>query len=327
VLVLGSVSGLAPARGANDPDDTKVVARVGDRVLTVGAVERRLKMLTSAGLEALGGAPSEAPERLVEQVLSGELSAELAARARGLERTPEVQARTREILRQALDRALRVETLQTRPVTDAEIAEYYQVNRTRFEQPPRIRVWRILVDDAALAERVLADAKKTGEPIKWSELTRQHSVDKATNMRQGDLGFVRPDGSTDVPRVQVDPALFKAVETVKDGEFVPRVVPEAGKFAVVWRRGSVPAKSRSLADESGSIRQLLERRRVRVDDARKALVVKLRTERVKDEKPELLELVPADLVVDERPARTRPVPRARKPELSDPPEPGERGLR
>lgn len=329
LAALACVSGLAlgaDRRAHADERDARVVARCGDATLTVGAVERRLATLSGPELAALGGTRAEAPKRLVEQVLAPELAAEAAARARGFERSPRVADRTRELLRQALERALQAETRRERPVTDADVAAYYEANRQRFEQPPRIRIWRLLVNDEAQAARLLAEAKQAGTPSKWSELVREHSIDKATHMRQGDLGFVRPDGSTDVPRVRVDAALFEAAKDVQDGEFVPRPVAEAGKFAVVWRRGSLPQTSRTLAEESASIRQLLERRRT--DEARAALLARLRAEKVRGERPELLELVPEGVLAADRSPSARSELRAIPAQAgAAPPRATERGLR
>src|SRR5690606_33300409 len=76
-------------------------------------------------------------------------------------------------------------------------------------------------------------------------------------LRGGDVGFVQPDGKTDVPRVRVPPALFEAAAAVNDGEFVAEPVPEGEHFAVVWRRGSLPAVQSSAAAEAPRIRRLL----------------------------------------------------------------------
>lgn len=320
LVSLAFVTGLATAG-----DAATAVARAGDSVITVGQVERRLASMPPGQLASLGGNLASAPRRLVEQILVPEMQAELEAKARGLEQSPRVLDRTREILRQAMDAALKAEAHGEKPVTAQEVAAYFAENRSRFEQPKRVRIWRILVDDEALAKTIIADVKAKGEPTKWSELTRQHSIDKATNMRQGDLGFVRPDGSTDAVRVRVDPAVFQAAETVKDGEIVPRPVREAGKFAVIWRRGSLPAKSRTLQQEEPSIRQLLERRRV--DEARQAFLQKERAGKVRDEHPELLAQIP-DALIGERKPRPRPELRPQRPKIgATPPQPTESGQR
>lgn len=323
-LLFAALASLAaPSIAASD--SSQVVARCGEAALTLGAVERRLAELGSAQVAALGGPGADAPRRVIEQVLALELAAELEARARRLDENPRVRDKTRELLRQAMERAIAREALEKQPVTAAEIAAYYEANRARFEQPARVRIWRILVNEEALAQRLLAEAKKAGSPSKWSELTREHSIDKATHLRQGDLGFVRADGTTDVPRVMVAPALFTAAEAVKDGEIVPNPVPENGKFAILWRRGSLPKTSRSLSDETPSIRQLLERRRT--DAARKALLAKLRPERVKEEHQELLDLLPEGVLSPQTPRERLPATPHPAEAASATPSQTDRGLR
>jgi peptidyl-prolyl cis-trans isomerase C len=299
---------------------------VGNVPIPADAVRRRLATLSKAELGRLGKTPAESVRGLVEDVLAVELAAELEARARGLEKRDAIADRTSDVLRDALDRALAEEALRV-AVSDTDIAAYFEEHRSRFEQPARVRVWRILVDSEETARKVLEEAKQAGDTAKWSELARRHSIDKATNMRQGDLGFVRADGTTDVPRVQVDPAVYRAVEGLKDGELAPEPIALGGKFAVLWRRGSLPKKSRTLDEERTAIRRVLERRRV--DAARKELLVTLRRQHVTRERPELLELLPEGLLggdsttpVEASRASARPAEAG-----SIPPAPTDRGLR
>ncbi|MFO7181376.1 MAG: peptidyl-prolyl cis-trans isomerase, partial [Pseudomonadota bacterium] len=304
VSALLSASGLALAA-----DTAPVVARSGDAVITQADVERRL---ASTRLAPKAGAPDDPARRVLEEALIPELQASLEAKRRGIDKSPRVADRTREVLRQALERAVKQETLEKDPVTREQIRAYYEENRSKYEQPLRIRIWRILAPDQETARKVLEEVKKDGKPAKWSELARQHSVDKASSMRQGDLGFVRPDGTTDMPRVKVDPALYKAAAAAKDGEIVSTIVPENGKFAVLWRRGSLAANKRTLEQEEASIRNILERKRT--DEAMEKLRQSLRAEHVRDENPEPLAALPADLF-GKKPARTRPAGSARIPAL------------
>jgi len=284
-------------------DGSQVVVRVGELSLDVATVGRRFAALSGPERQALGETPAAALSRYVEGTLVPELLAAQAARTQGLDKTPRYADREREALRSAVEANLKQETLKAKPVSDQEVKAYFDANESRFKQPLRVRLWRILVDDAATAKAVLAEAKAAGTPTKWSELARDKSVDKATSLRQGDLGFVHPDGQTDVPRVRVDPALFKAAQTLKDGELATQPVAEGAKFAVLWRRGSLPAKARSLEQEKDSIRSLLERRRV--DEARTALLTQLRQDGARDVHPEPLAELPEGYFGG-RPARPKP---------------------
>lgn len=291
-------------------ESDEAVVRAGDATITRSAIEARLQRTPAAQLKGLGDASVPVAKRVVEQWMIPEALGKLEAERRGLEKSPRVADRVREILRQTLEKSLRTQVQADDPVKPDQIKAYYEANRSKYEQPARIRIWRILLADEAAAKAVLEEAKAANKPAKWSDLARERSLDKTTGLRQGDLGFVRADGTTDVPRMLVDAALFKAADQVKDGEIVPKPIPEGDKFAVVWRRGSLAATKRSIESESPAIRQLLERQRV--DAAMDALRTKLRQEHLKEEKPELLDSLPAQLFGEKLP-RPRPLPSARTP--------------
>jgi len=59
-----------------------------------------------------------------------------------------------------------------------------------------------------LAKRIIAESQGAGGPARWRNFARDNSLDAATKLRDGDLGFVRPDGSTETPQLRVDPLAF-----------------------------------------------------------------------------------------------------------------------
>lgn len=257
----------------------------------------------------------------MDTVLVRELLLASEADRRGLGETPSVKNRVREALRRGLADSMGAEA-RASGVPEDEIRAYYDANRDTFHQPTRIRIWRILVDDEALARRILSESRGTAGPEQWGKLAREHSVDEATKLRDGLLGFVRPDGTTDVPQVRVDPALYAAASKVKDGELVPGPVREQGRSAVVWRRGTLAETSLSLASQHDAIRDLILRERV------ERAVVRLREElRQRDVRDENAELITALPLPDA--ALALPTPRVLGPAASASPTPraGERGLR
>ncbi|HTQ07702.1 MAG TPA: peptidyl-prolyl cis-trans isomerase [Polyangiaceae bacterium] len=282
VLLLTSTA----ATTAFAADQSAVIVTVGNATMTEEAVSRRIAALPPYQLARYGKTASEQKKNFVEQVLVPEMLYGEEAKQRKLDETPGMQDRLREALRDALDRNLREEALAKDPVTDADIKQYYDENKARFETPKRLRLWRIQVADEATAKDIIAQSKGTDGPKHWADLARDKSLDKATAQRGGELGFVRQDGSTDVPRISVDPAVFAAADKVTDGALVPQPIKEGDRFSVIWRRGSVEASKRTVEEESTSIRQILERRRV--DKARQDLISQLRKDHVTEEHPELL---------------------------------------
>ena len=196
------------------------------------------------------------------------------------------------------------------------------MHRDDYEKPERIRISRILVDDDALARKILTEAKGTAGLDHWNEFARQSSLDAATKMRGGMLGFVYPDGRTESPQVAVDPALYAAAAKVRDGELVPEPVKEGAHLAVVWRRGTLPKLARTYESERDDIRMLLVR-----EHAEKTLATlkeDLRRSSLKDYDPEPLESLDVGDPVTPKPT---PRPSASGVTADPVPHPSERGLR
>jgi peptidyl-prolyl cis-trans isomerase C len=283
LLVLLACSAAGTALAA---DQSPTLITVGTATMSSAAVSRRLAALPAYQLARYGKTASEQKKNFVEQVLVPEMLYGEEAKQRKLDQSPALRDRLREALRDAVDRSVREDVLAKQPVTPDEIKQYYDENKARFETPKRIRLWRIQVADEATAKDILSQVKGTDGAKKWGDLAREKSLDKATAQRGGELGFVRADGSTDVPRIQVDPTIFTAADKVADGSLVPQPIHEGERWSVIWRRGSVEASKRTVEDETASIRQILERRRV--DKARQDLIAQLRKDHVTDEHPELL---------------------------------------
>ncbi len=265
----------------------KPVAQVGSEGVSAEALTRRLARIPDFQRSALGSTPDLLKRKVLENELIPDLLyAQEAARLK-LDAQPAAQQRTRELLREAMERQLRLETAAKSPVTSDDIRAYFEANRSRFETPRRIHIWRILSDDEALAKRIIAESKGVDGIQHWSQFARDNSLDKATHLRNGDLGFVHPDGNTDTPTLRVDAALFAAADKLSDGELAPEPLKEGLHFAVLWRRGSMKGVSRTVAQEENSIRQVLERKRV--EQARDELLGALRTKYLSVDNEALLE--------------------------------------
>lgn len=282
-LPLLSVSAFAADGGAP-------VVRAGNESADAPAVLRAFGRVPPFQLAELGVDDAARRRAVVEKLLVPELQGAAEARARGLHERPRTADRIRELHARAMDSELSRLAALNEPVTDADVQRYFDAHKERFETPRRVRIWRILVADEALAKRIIAESQGAGGPAKWRAFARESSLDAATKLRDGDLGFVRPDGQTDTPQLRVDSALFAAVEKLQDGQLSPEPLTVAGGFAVVWRRGSLPAISRTVAQEASAIRTLLTRERN--EGARKKLLVELREQRLRGLDAELLETLP-----------------------------------
>lgn len=316
VLLLGASTVLAAA--------PRPVAQVGSLPVGAEALTRRLAKLPDFQRAALASNPEQLKRKVLETELIPDLLYAQEATRLKLDAEPHAKQRTRELLRDALERQLRQETATQRAVTADEIKAYFEQNRSRFETPRRVHLWRILTDDEALAKKIIADSKGVDGIQRWSQFARESSLDKATHLRNGDLGFVHPDGNTDTPTLRVDPTLFAAADKLSDGELSHEPIKEGLHFAVLWRRGSMKGVSRTLAQEESSIRQVLERKRL--EQARDELLTTLRSRYLTLDNEALLETF--HFTSEGLPTRSAaPRPNHAPAAASQPPVPSERGER
>jgi peptidyl-prolyl cis-trans isomerase C len=257
---VSSVAALLLALGAAqawaDTPKDEAVARVGERRVTQAELERRLASMPHFQLRTFGRTASQITATVLEETVVPELLLDLEAERRQLKKEQDVAFRLRQLLSAELERTLQREAEEAGP-SEVEIARYFEEHRAELSVPRRVRVWRIVVENEALARKIIGETTGAGAVSRWSAFAREHSLDKATKDRDGELGFVRPDGTTDVPTVRVDPRYFAAVDQVRDGEVVPEPLQVYGHFAVLWRRGSLPAREALLETERHRIRARL----------------------------------------------------------------------
>ena len=303
------------------PEEVTVVARVGSRTITAADVSRRIAQLPPFQLRAFGRTPDEVRRAFVDKVMVREaLLAQGAVDAKLADRD-EVGERIRGVLRNATLGQVRAEAGGGGPVTDAEVKAYYEANATKYHAPARIQIWRIQVAKRDDAMAVLADLKKDPSPKHWNELAREQSLDRATNLRSGNLGFVAPDGTTTEAGVKVDPAILAAATKAKDGELLAAPVQDGERWSVIWRRNMMPAIDRDLATEAPLIKPILAHDRG--ETKARALVEKLRTNFLTDYNPDVVDMLEVSNTGDLQPVRRPGTMQARKPLNAQPiPAPG-----
>lgn len=274
---------------ADDGRRAKVALRAGAHTATVGEIEDRIAELPSWQAKTYGVGRDELVKAYVDQVIGRELLLVAGADARKIstqEPTKQLLLRTRST---ATLRALRKDLKSPEAIPAEDVKKFYEDNRTRFEQPERLNLWRILCKTRDEATTVIASAKKDLSIPKYNDLARDHSIDKATAFRGGNLGFVAPDGQSNEAGVKVDVALVKGVASLKDGDLAPDPIAEGPNWAVVWRRTSVAATKRSLEDAAPQIRTTLYRERTEANE--KKLIEELKKAKVKDYDPEPLKII------------------------------------
>jgi peptidyl-prolyl cis-trans isomerase C len=275
----------APSR-ADAPDTNLPVAHVGPRVITVADLQSALASVPPFQLASFGSSPDAAKRRYLDDVLVHDALLELGAKDAKLDERVDVRFRLERALSDATRRAVRAQLGPAATIPADDVRAYFEANRSHFDSPERYGIWRILCKTREDAQATLDAVQKDGSPTTFTKLAREKSIDKATYLRGGNLGFVGLDGTSNEAGLRVDPAVPKAAATVKDGELVPHPVEEGENFAVVWRRGTIGASHRTFEDAAAQIRETLWKERA--EAAEKKLEDDLRAQKVRDVNEDLL---------------------------------------
>ncbi len=277
-----SDSAVAADAGATDvalstAEMQQVLARVGDRTITVGDYVAALQHM-----DQFDRIQYSAPARrrvLLDEMIDVMLLAD-EAREKGYDEDPATQEEVRQILRDALLAKAREGAPAPADIPAPEVQAYYDAHRNDFRDPERRRVSAIVLTSAAAAASALQAAQK---PNAWGELVRARSVDPSAKHAgddvpldlAGDLGFVSPPGDARGVNARVPDEVRAAVfEIANVGEVLPRVVEAGGKFYVVKLESKSDARDRTLQDAERSIRVKLAQEKVRA--AEEAMLGELR---------------------------------------------------
>lgn len=303
------------------PDEVTIVARVGARTISAADVSRRLAQLPPFQLRAFGRSPDEVRRNFVDKVMVREALLAQGAVDSKLSDRDEVAERIRGVLRSAELARVRAEAGGDAPVTDAEVKQYYEANAAKYHAPARVQIWRIQVAKREEAAQLIAELQKDPTPKHWNDVARERSLDRATNLRGGNLGFVAPDGTTSEAGLKVEPSVLAAVSNAKDAELLAAPVQDGERWSVLWRRQSMKPVDRAFETEAPLIRPILVHERG--EAKARALVERLRAEHVTDLNPDVVDMLEVSSTGDLQPVRRPGTMQARRPLNAQPiPMPG-----
>jgi len=285
LLLTGGLTLVAASAFCADPN--AIVVQVGEHKVSVSELERRWQALPAFQRQALGTSAQSRLRTFIERWVVPDLLLLQSPCVPDVRTSSRAQAAQKAILQQSLATRLRSQTEKQTPVTEGDVKAYFVAHRDLFDKPERLRLFRILAADQKSAEELIQKLKNATTFDTWRDLAREKSLDLATRMRGGELGFVSADGKSDIVELQVNPALFAAAARLKDGEMAKQPINEGNKFAILWRRGHVAAEPATLAANEAAIVEHL--RQARAQTALDTLVSELKTKYVRDQRPEALE--------------------------------------
>jgi foldase protein PrsA len=140
-------------------------------------------------------------------------------------------------------------TEEASKVTDQDIQEYYEKNKSRFAQPERRDLRVVLTKTEAKAEQA-RNALNDGQP--WKQVVKEYSIDEASKAQAGLLPAVA--------KGQQDKALDDAVFDAKKGQLEGPVKTQFGWYVFEVDKVT-PASQQSLEQSKDTIRNLLRSER------------------------------------------------------------------
>jgi peptidyl-prolyl cis-trans isomerase C len=251
--------------GLPKEEAARILAKVGDRTITLGDYAAALERMNE--FDRMRYQAPEKRRELLNDMIEFELLA-IEARRQGLDKTPEVEETTRQVLRDALLADARKGMPGPGEIPATEVRAFYDAQRDNFREPERRRVSAIALKDKAEAEKLLPDAKKASQ-ADWGKLAQKHlegakPTPGAPVETAGDLGIVSAPGDPRGDNPRVPPEVRAAVFEIKGeiGTVLDRVVPAGGKFYLVKLAGRTAAHERSFAEAERSIRGKLFQQKI-----------------------------------------------------------------
>lgn len=192
--------------------DGPVVVSVGDGVMTVAEMERRIKAQPPSTQKRL--AEKAQLERFAQTQLRFELLAHEAI-ARGYHLDDEVQATLKKLIVQKLTRTAFNDKTKADALDDAALKTWFDAHPTAFDKPEMLRASMIFIpfgaDKAASKAKAEAVHKKAADPRlmhdrkAFAALVMSHSQDEASKRTSGDLRYLgRPDYERRVGKAGAD---------------------------------------------------------------------------------------------------------------------------
>jgi len=145
--------------------------------------------------------------------------------------------KVQQIIKKAVDKNINV--------TDAQVADFYNRNKTLFSTPPQVRARHILVKTKAEADSIEAKLHSGGN---FAALAQQYSTDPSSKAKGGDLGFFS--------QTQMVVPFANVAFSLAPGQISQPVQTQFG-WHIIQVEEKRPAHNDSLAEAAPKVRQNL----------------------------------------------------------------------
>jgi len=271
------------------------VAKVGDVVITLGDLERRMGSVPAISRERY--APLDKKVEFLDNLIQFELVANEAQR-HGYDTDPDVVfAMKRAMIQKYMANDLQ-ERVKASRIEDAEVEQYYNNNRSLFVKPEEVRVSHILFPERAAADTALEELQSAiqADPARartiFSRFARMKSKDLETAHLNGDMGFFSKAGYSDSDRrnrPKLSDVLIETSFGLKRLNDLSVVVEDERGFHILQITNRRPGVNRSLEKARRQITNILLRQKK--DAARVGYIEGLKKNATITKNPENLKLL------------------------------------
>lgn len=170
------------AAGEQVVEEGEVVARYGSQVLTETEFISELSRLPSRSRSVMN---AEGRRRFVENYVLNELLFEEGS-SRGYLEDPDITRQVSDLKKRLVVQKVVRDLQDMAPLSDEDVQKQYDSHPEQYSTTT-IRARHILVKDEAEAKKLREQA--IAKPESFADLAKEHSVDKASARKGGDLGF------------------------------------------------------------------------------------------------------------------------------------------
>jgi peptidyl-prolyl cis-trans isomerase C len=249
------MAGLASPAFAQDPN---VVARIGDKIITVADFNKILTYYDAEQRAMIEKNPQAKPT-ILWQTVQGMVIAGLA-REKGFDKRPEIKGQLEMITNNFLAfQYLQKEVISKVKVTEKEAKAYYDKNPDLFKSPEQVKARHILIqvpkeasdeEKKKLKEKADEVLKKVKAGEDFTKLAAEYSDDPGTKSKGGDLGFFSKGSMV--------PAFEQAAFSLKPGEVSELVETEFG-FHVI----KIDEKKEAVSEPFETIKEKVTKQALR----------------------------------------------------------------
>lgn len=218
----------------------QVLAKVGDRVITVSEFNDRIARLPVQYQELIKKEKDKFLDDFIIELLFCNEALNL-----GLDKNKDVKEVLKEAKRKILMAKFIEEEIEKKvTVKEEEARDYYEKNKDNFMMPETLRASHILLKTEEKAKEVL---DKLGAGADFAKLAEEESID-ITNKRGGDVGYFR--------KGQLIPEFEEACFRLETGQ-ISQIVKTSFGYHIIKLTDRKPAQARSFEDIKDEIKAML----------------------------------------------------------------------